>query len=93
MEALRLRPHVSLSARPLLAAQGGEYRGDEARHFLPLYAEVCLLQGFQAVGNLLQIPESGRKKRQRFTKKQTELISDILLPDRAAGTAQWERNR
>ena len=42
------------------------------------YGEAQSLQGFQAVGNLLQIPESGRKKRQRFTKKQTELISDIF---------------
>ena len=38
------------------------------------YSEAKSLQGFQVVGNLLELPESGAKKRQRFTKAQTDLI-------------------
>ena len=45
-----------------------------ANSYYRAYSEAKSLQGFQVVGNLLELPKSGAKKRQRFTKAQTDLI-------------------
>ena len=38
------------------------------------YGEAKSVQGFEAVGSILNIPEEGKKKRQKFTEEQTEAI-------------------